>query len=66
MNVVINGEAREILPGTTVGLLLEQLGITRGRVAVEVGLEIVPKPRYDEYTLQDGDRIEIVQFVGGG
>jgi thiamine biosynthesis protein ThiS len=35
-------------------------------VAVEVGLEIVPKARYDTHTLLEGDRVEIVQFVGGG
>ena len=43
-----------------------QLRIGRERVAVEVNLDIVPKPAYDSHILSDGDKIEIVQFVGGG
>jgi len=46
--------------------LLEELQIPQTRVAVEINLEIAPKATYGERTLQDGDRIEIVHFVGGG
>lgn len=66
MQVVINGEMRQLTDGTTVGQLLEELQIPVTRVAVERNLEIVPKAGYAEQTLQDGDRIEIVHFVGGG
>ena len=66
MQVVVNGESTDITTGSTVAALLEHLKIGRERVAVEIGLQIVPKANYDGHTLMDGDRIEIVHFVGGG
>jgi len=66
MQIFVNGESSEIQSGSTVAALLEQLQIGRERVAVEVSLEIVPKAKYDTHALQEGDRIEIVHFVGGG
>jgi thiamine biosynthesis protein ThiS len=66
MQVMINGESAEIRDGSTVTELLEHLRIARERVAVEVGLEIVPKANYDSHILAEGDRVEIVHFVGGG
>ena len=66
MNIIVNGEPRDVSDGTTVAGLLDELGIERTRVAVEVGLDIVPKNRYAEHALQAGDRVEIVHFVGGG
>ena len=66
MQVVVNGESADIKSGSTVAELLEQLRIGRERVAVEVALQIVPKAKYDSHTLTEGDRIEIVHFVGGG
>ena len=66
MQVIINGEARQLVDGITVSQLLEELQIPATRVAVELNLEIVPKAGYAEQTLQDGDKIEIVHFVGGG
>lgn len=66
MQVSINGEIRQLNEGTTVRQLLEELQIPLTRVAVEVNLEIVPKAGYAERALQDGDKIEIVHFVGGG
>jgi sulfur carrier protein len=63
--IVVNGEQKEIGPLSVLGLL-EMLEIDPRRVAVELNLEILPKPDYATTTLQDGDRIEIVQFVGGG
>lgn len=65
MQIVVNGEQKEIGPLSVLGLL-ESLEIDPRRVAVELNLEIVPKPDYATTVLQDGDRIEIVQFVGGG
>ena len=66
MKVMVNGDSTDIRDNSTVAGLLEDLRIGRERVAVEVGLEIVPKAHYDTHVLQDGDKIEIVQFVGGG
>lgn len=66
MQVTINGEIRQLNDGTTVRLLLDQLQIQATRVAVELNQEIVPKAGYAERTLQDGDKLEIVHFVGGG
>jgi len=66
MLVTVNGDTIATKDGGNVADLLEQLQIPRERVAVEVNLDIVPKARYDSHALADGDRIEIVQFVGGG
>ena len=66
MKVIVNGDSSDIRDGSTIAELLEGLQISRDRVAVEVGLEIVPKLRYDTHALRPGDRVEIVQFVGGG
>lgn len=66
MKVILNGEPTDIRAGSTIGGLLADLQIGRERVAVEVGMEIVPKAHYDIHTLKEGDKVEIVQFVGGG
>jgi thiamine biosynthesis protein ThiS len=66
MQVMLNGEARDVRDGSTVAQLLDELAIGRERVAVEMNLAIVPKSEYDSRTLVGGDRIEIVHFVGGG
>lgn len=66
MRVTINGESREIIDGLTVSGLLQELRLTTGRIAVEVNQQIVPRAEHPSTTLADGDRIEIVSFVGGG
>jgi len=66
MKVNINGEAREVPEGLTVGGLLQHLGIGADRVAVERNLAILPRARWEETPVQPGDRYEIVHFVGGG
>ena len=67
-NIVIqvNGENREMAAGTTVVGLLAQLGLHTGRVAIEYNLQILPKAKWEETQVAEGDRFEIVQFVGGG
>jgi len=62
----VNGETREATAGTTVTGLLAQLSLNNGRVAVEYNLRILPKARWDDTQVAQGDRLEIVQFVGGG
>ncbi len=66
VTVSVNGEERRVPGQTTVAGLLGLLGLESGKIAVERNLEIVPKSLYDETRLNEGDRIEIVQFVGGG
>lgn len=66
MKIVINGEEEEVLEGLTVSALLDSLGIKKERVAVELNLDIVPKAKFAETALKDGDKLEIVSFVGGG
>jgi sulfur carrier protein len=64
--IQVNGESRETAAGTTVRELLDQLGLNAGRVAIEYNLQILAKARWDETRMADGDKLEIVQFVGGG
>ena len=66
MQVVVNGEVREVPDGATVEALLRAVGLTGRPVAVERNLEIVPKSAHAATVLADGDRIEIVTMVGGG
>lgn len=66
VELIVNGEGRQVPEGTTVAQLLEQLGLGGKFVAVEVNLEVVPRARHAEHRLADGDRLEIVTLVGGG
>jgi thiamine biosynthesis protein ThiS len=65
-SLTLNGEARRFAPGVTVAALLAELGLDTRKVAVERNLEIVPRSRYAETPLADGDALEIVHFIGGG
>jgi sulfur carrier protein len=66
MNLTINGESRILSPAATLGVLVEQLGMKSDRVAIELNREIVPREQWAQTPLKDGDRLEIVHFVGGG
>ena len=66
MQVTINGESRDLAAGKTVADLLRELGIDGRKVAVERNLEIVPKSAFNATEVADGDRLEIVHFIGGG
>lgn len=66
MKVVINGEDREFAGSLTLAGLLDQLGLKSDRVAVELNRDIVPRDRWVDTVLNDGDKLEIVHFVGGG
>jgi thiamine biosynthesis protein ThiS len=66
MILIINGEDREFSSIATVSALLEQLGMKPDRVAVELNRELVSRERWDKTRLSDGDKLEIVHFVGGG
>ncbi len=66
ISITVNGEDRAARPGATVTDLLREMGLDSGRVAIERNLEILPRQRWTETTVEAGDRYEIVQFVGGG
>jgi sulfur carrier protein len=66
MQIIVNGEQIDVADSCNVTGLLERLQISLERVAVEVNLEIVPKAQYSDHLLSADDKIEIVQFVGGG
>ncbi len=66
MNIVVNGEQYDVPEGSSVASLLEQFGLLDERVAVERNSEIVKKDGYSTASLEEGDTIEVVRFVGGG
>lgn len=66
MRLTVNGEVREFGGAATVAALIAELGLDRRKLAVERNLEIVPRSLFAATPLADGDRIEIVAFVGGG
>ena len=65
MRIQVNGEPREVAAATVLALV-EELGLDARKVAVERNLAIVPKSLHATTSIADGDRIEVVQFVGGG
>ncbi len=66
MQVRVNGEAKEVAAATTVAQLLRSLSIDAQLVAVELNEEVVRRVRHEQTVLAEGDRVEIVTFVGGG
>jgi thiazole synthase len=66
MHVTINGEDRRFDGALSVRDLLTSLGLDATRIAVERNFEIVPRSQYDEVSISDGDKLEIVHFIGGG
>src|ERR1700733_2345572 len=66
LNVTLNGEARALNAGLTVKTMLETLGLDPAKIAVERNLEIVPRSAYSQIAVTEGDRFEIVHFIGGG
>jgi sulfur carrier protein len=66
LRLLINGEPREIPAHSTVRGLVEALDLDRRRIAVAVNRDVVPRSRYDRHALTAGDRVEIIEAVGGG
>jgi sulfur carrier protein len=66
MKLIINGEEKPVENVSSVSDLLRELGLKADRVAVELNREIAARTSWDSTHLKDGDRLEIVQFVGGG
>jgi len=65
-SITLNGESYPLHADTPLTALLERLKMRRGRVAVEINREIVPKAKYDATIVRAGDHVEIINFVGGG
>jgi len=66
MEIQVNGETRKIPEGTDLQSLIDELQIAQKVMAAAVNMEIVKKERWREHILQEGDRVELLHFVGGG
>jgi sulfur carrier protein len=66
MHIILNGDRREFPDTLSASQLLQDLGLTGKRLALEVNREIVPRSSFDNHIIQPGDRIEIVHAIGGG
>jgi len=66
VEILVNGETRELKAGTTVEELVRELGLVPDRLAIEYNLHILKKKHWAATALTQGDRLEIVHFVGGG
>ena len=66
MKIRLNGEEKETEEGTTLPALIESLAHAPERIAVELNGQLVRRPDSPDVTLKDGDRVEVVHFVGGG
>lgn len=66
MRILLNGEPRDLTGPTTLAALIDELGLTGKRLAVELNEDIVPRSEHGSKALCEGDRVEIVHAIGGG
>ena len=66
MQIYLNGEEQQFADTLTMSELVQQLDLGEQRFAIEVNEELVPRSSFGQYLLQPGDRVEIVQAIGGG
>ena len=66
MQIKLNGETKDVADGTTLLSLVEQLSLAPERLAIELNQEVIRRAEWPDVKLSDGDRVEIVHFVGGG
>ena len=66
MTIVVNGNQTDIRERSTISDLITQLGLKAERVAVELNKKIIRRAEWDAITISEGDRLEVVHFVGGG
>jgi thiamine biosynthesis protein ThiS len=66
MRVQINGESREVADAGNLAALIEALGMKADRIAVELNGDIIQRGKWAETPVHDGDKLEVVHFVGGG
>ena len=65
-SIILNGENTQISENTSIEQLLLKLGIQDKRLAVEINQEIIPRSHFSSHTLNEADKVEIVQAIGGG
>tara|TARA_B100000686_G_scaffold266941_1_gene281949 strand:+ start:1379 stop:1612 length:234 start_codon:yes stop_codon:yes gene_type:complete len=66
MHIILNGTEKNFPNQITVATLIQELGLDERKIAVELNREIVPKTEFSSVSLCEGDKIEIVHFIGGG
>lgn len=66
MNIIINGEARDFESGLSVLSILQELSLEGKVMAAAINMEIVKQDTWNTYIVQDGDKLELLDFVGGG
>ena len=66
LRLLVNGEPRDVPAGCTVEQLIQSLELRRGRIAVAVNRDVIPRSRFSAHALAAGDRVEILEAVGGG
>lgn len=66
MNIFVNGEERQVAAGLSLADLVDSLSVAGERIAVELNEKVVRRREWGNESVNDGDRIEIVHFVGGG
>ncbi|CAK0767605.1 sulfur carrier protein [Gammaproteobacteria bacterium] len=66
MEILLNGQPQQVRDGLNLTELVESLGLTGRRLAIEVNLEVVPRSVYPSHRLRPGDRVEVVHAIGGG
>ena len=66
MTVIINGDSKNITPNTSLKKALTDLGLDGKVMAAAINMEIVKQDNWDTYMLKDGDKLELLDFVGGG
>ena len=66
MQIHVNGEQKALADSATLSDLVEELGLTGRRIAIELNMEIIPRSEHETTLLKDGDQLEIVHAIGGG
>ncbi len=66
MQIFLNGETRLIEDNCSVAALIKELNLENKRLAIEINLEIIPRSKFDSYTLVEGNKVEIIHAIGGG
>ena len=66
LEISVNGEAQKVRVGASVATLLSSLELEGRKVAVAINRDVVPRGRFEEHALEAGDRVEILEAVGGG
>lgn len=66
MNIIVNGETRELKDGITLDKVLHELGLVGKVMAAAVNMQIIKQDNWSTYKLNDGDKLELLDFVGGG